>query len=94
MNNTLIANLNLITASTAWFINLFGIDSPEFEEALVGSTLSAVSEYYAEKGIEFNIESTEIEAPAMMHAYDRIMSIAKLAEAAALLGMKPEDFQD
>ena len=94
MNEIFASNANIIAMSTIWFSQFFGISTDEFLNALTGSTLAAITEFYKNKGIDFDIEKVKVEEEAMMFVYERIMGIGKLAALAAGLGMKPEDFQE
>ena len=91
MNEQFRSNLQLITNAVIWFSNFFGIDTPEFTDALTRSILSVVHAFYKEKGTEFNIEKDAISLSAICAAYDKIMGLAQLAEIAC--GIKPEDLK-
>ena len=93
MDNTFFGNLNIIANSTLWFSQTFGIDTPEFSEALTGITIIKIHEFYKNKGVEFDMETMNLDTDAMLYVYDHIMKIADLAHMAAALGIKPEDLQ-
>ena len=87
MNTILNENLNIIACSTSFFVMMFGINDEDFITAINGSTICVVTEYYAKKGIKFDISEVRIEEDAMMAVYEHITSIAKatlLAKAAGI----------
>lgn len=93
MNEIFLGNLRLISNAVLWFSNFFGINTPEFTEALTGTVVGSVHAYYEEKGVKFDIEKDALTEEPMLAAYDKIMGIAQLASLAASCGLKPEDFQ-
>lgn len=93
MDNTFFGNLNIIANSTLWFSQTFGINTPEFSEALTGITIIKIHEFYKNKGVDFDMETMALDTDAMLYVYDHVMSIANLAHIAASLGMTPEDFK-
>jgi len=93
MNEILASNLHILAMSTLWFTQTFGIDTEDFINAINGSTLAVVNQYYTDKGIEFDIEKVRIEEDAMMAVYEHIMGIAKLAALASAVGITPNDLK-
>lgn len=93
MNDILYGNINIIANSTLWFTRHFDIKTPEFGEAITGITIVKVHEFYKNKGVEFDMETMNLDTDAMLYVYDHIMKIADLANMAAALGIKPEDLQ-
>lgn len=93
MKDIFFGNLNIIANSTMWFTQHFGIDTPEFGEAITGITIVKIHEFYKNKGVEFDMETMNLDTDAMLYVYDHIMKIADLAHMAAALGITPEDLQ-
>ena len=93
MNEILASNLHILAMSTLWFTQQFGINTEEFINAINGSTLAVVAQYYTDKGIEFDIEKVRIEEDAMMAVYEHIMGIAKMAALARAVGITPDDIK-
>jgi HD superfamily phosphohydrolase YqeK len=93
MNEILTSNLHKLAMSTLWFTQFFGINNEEFINAINGSTLGVVAQYYIDKGIEFDIEKVRIEDDAMMAVYEHIMGVAKMAALAASMGINPNDLK-
>ena len=93
MNEILASNLHILAMSTLWFTQAFGIETDEFISAINGSTLAVIKQYYADKGIEFDLEKISIEEDAMMAVYEHIMGIAKLATLARAVGITPNDLK-
>ena len=91
MNEILTSNLHLLAMSTLWFTQTFGISTDEFISAINGCTLAAVTKYYLDKGVEFDIETVLIEEDAMMGVYDHIMGITKMAAIASAMGIMPNE---
>ena len=93
MNEILASNLHILAMSTLWFTQQFGINTEDFINAINGSTLAVVAQYYNDKGIEFDIEKVRIEEDAMMAVYEHIMGIAKMAALARAVGITPDDIK-
>ena len=94
MNATLARNLNILASSTAFFVGTFGIDTDEFITAINGTTLAVIKDYYAEKGVDFDIAETALSEEAMMKVYEHIMDIAQVAMLARAMGLTLEDLKD
>lgn len=87
MNTILDKNIDLLAASTLFFVQTFGITSDDFIVTLGGVTMSVLTKYYADRGVDFDINETPISTDAMMAVGERIFSIAQAAMLATACGI-------
>ena len=77
MNENFLGNLRLISNAVLWFSNFFGINTPEFTEALTGTVIGSVHAYYEEKGVKFDSKGSITFTPKKDYQMTLILGTAK-----------------
>ena len=82
MNEILNFNLNAIASVVTLFVITFGFaDDDAILDSANKAMLAAVNDWYAERGMEFNIEKDDIDPEALRSAGMMLLKIKQMADA-------------